>query len=73
MKRLNTSLDHVPDARTLVEYEEPFIAKGSHFCTYCRTETPGQVITVKQHWANRPLGQLVTRCPMHWEQWLANR
>ena len=71
MKHLDTTLGHVPDARTLVEYEEPFQATHNSYCTYCRANVPGPVITIKQHWANRPLGQLISRCPQHWAYWQA--
>jgi len=60
-------MEHVPagdDPRRDMDYETPYIADGVGDCSVGACSNPGATVT-KHHWANRPKGQLYTRCEEH--------
>jgi hypothetical protein len=52
-----------PDIRLSMEYEVPQKRPDPGKCSFCASTD--ELMITKHRWANRPLGQLQTRCPHH--------
>jgi len=64
--RMREQGDPDPDCRPLLSWEEPVALGRAGYCsvTTCAYQGPGGTV-IKHRWTNRPLGQLMTRCPTH--------
>lgn len=61
---LSNEAEH--DPRPDMVYDQPYTQVSAGKCTYCHDGRERTDLAVtKHHWANRPLGQLNSRCPEH--------
>jgi hypothetical protein len=59
------------DPREHMEYGVGYEWPEPGICSVGTCRMHGPITVTKHHWANRPLGQLFSRCPYHQDRWAA--